>query len=231
MGGRAGERAGETGLPWASVFDPIANARAFGDVQAQALRAAGDLVERVARSVDGTADGVARGDGEHADADATSLSGDTARFVEVWVDLLQRAADVFGGSARSRPERGERVEVDLDAGSANGLLQLELNGSRAMRTGTAEAWLHNGIAAPVGPLTLHGGELRSADGILLDASLGFDPAYIESMPARSSRGVIVSIAEAREPRPGTYRGLIQVAGAPHVWLAVEIVVREPAAMS
>ena len=229
MAGRAGSGGGGTGLPWASVFDPIANARALGDVQAQGLRAAGELVERLARSVDGTVTRTARSDdGETAPDGASPLSGDAARLLEVWIELLQRASTSFASATGSRAPTDERVEVDLDAGSVTGVLRLEVDGSGAIRAGTAEAWLHNGTAAPVGPLTLHSGDLRSPDGDLLVGTLAFDPAYLDALPGRSSRGVALSIAKEGELRPGMYRGLMQVKGAPQVWLPVEVVVGGPA---
>jgi hypothetical protein len=54
-----------------------------------------------------------------------------------------------------------------------------------------------------------------------------DPGRIDSLPGRSSRGVTVSVRRHGRVRAGTYRGLIQVEGAPDVWLAVEVIVRAP----
>ncbi|HEY1738969.1 MAG TPA: hypothetical protein VGI86_09680, partial [Acidimicrobiia bacterium] len=94
--------------------------------------------------------------------------------------------------------------------------------------GHTEAWLHNGTTAGAGPLTLHAGELRAPDGTLLGASVVCDPSRIDSLPGRSSRGVTVSVRRHGRVRAGIYRGLIQVEGAPDVWLAVEVMVRAPA---
>ena len=88
-----------------------------------------------------------------------------------------------------------------------------------------EAWLHNGTTTGVGPLTLHAGELRASDGALLGASVVCDPGRIDSLPGRSSRGITVAVRRHGRVRAGTYRGLIQVEGAPEVWLAVEVTVR------
>ena len=49
--GNGRDDAGAGGLPWSSLFDPVANAKALGDVRAHGLRAASDLVERLVRSV------------------------------------------------------------------------------------------------------------------------------------------------------------------------------------
>jgi hypothetical protein len=52
----------------------------------------------------------------------------------------------------------------------------------------------------------------------------FDPSELELLPARSSRGVAVSLAAARPLRPGAYRGAIQARGAPGLWLPLEVVI-------
>jgi hypothetical protein len=236
MGGRPGDGTGATGRPWASLFDPVANARALADIQAQALRAAGEVVERLARLSDGSetrspADGNA---GTASDGD-TPPARDAANLLEAWIELLQRASKSFTGA--SSGERGsnarddERVEVDLDTDSTTALVRLEVDGSGAVRVGTAEVWLHNGTAESVGPLTFLSGELRSPDGDPLAATLACDPAQIDVMPARSSRGVALTVAKEGALRPGTYRGLIQVQGAPQVWLTVEVVVGDAGAAS
>ncbi len=227
MGGRPGDGTGATGTPWAALFDPVANARALGEIQAQALRAAGEVVERLARLSDGSESGPSASDHTETTSDGeTPPPGDAANLLEAWIELLQRASKSFsnasGGGSRVRDD--ERIEVDLDTGSTNGLVRLEVDGSGALRVGIAEVWLHNGTADSVGPLTFLGGELRSPDGDPLAATLACDPAHIEVLPGRSSRGVALTVAKEGVLCPGTYRGLIQVKGAPQVWLTVEVVV-------
>ena len=46
-------------LPWASVFDPAANARALSAIQAEGFRAASRIVDRFVRAVESNSDGEA----------------------------------------------------------------------------------------------------------------------------------------------------------------------------
>ena len=232
MGGRPGDGTGATGSPWASLFDPVANARALGDIQAQALRAAGEVVERLARLSDGSESRPPASDHAESTSDGdTPPSGDAANLLEAWIELLQRASESFANASGSDTRDDQRVEVDLDSGSTDGLVRLEVDGSGAIRVGTAEVWLHNGTADSVGPLTFLSSELRSPDGDTLAATLACDPAHIDVLPGRSSRGVALTVAKEGALRPGTYRGLIQVKGAPQVWLTVEVVVGDAVASS
>ena len=43
-------------LPWASVFDPAANARALSAIQAEGFRAASRIVDRFVRAVESNSD-------------------------------------------------------------------------------------------------------------------------------------------------------------------------------
>ena len=192
------------------------------------------MVERLARLSDGSETRApAEDNGETASDGETPPTGDAAHLLEVWIELLQRASKSFANASGSASDArdDERIEVDLDTGSTNGLVRLEVDGSGAIRGGTAEVWMHNGTAESVGPLTFLSGELRSPDGDPLAATLACDPAHIDVLPGRSSRGVALSVAKEGELRPGTYRGLIQVKGAPQVWLTVEVVVGDAVAAS
>ena len=234
MGGRRDDGTGATGAPWALLFDPVANARALGDIQAQALRAAGEVVERLARLSDGSETRAPADDHDEAVSDGeTPPTGDAAQLFEVWIELLQRASKSFTGASSGGSDARDagRIEVDLETGATNGLVRLEVDGSGAVRVGAAEVWMHNGTAESVGPLTILGGELRSPDGDPLAATLACDPAHIVVLPGRSSRGVVLSVAKEGALRAGTYRGLMQVKGAPQVWLTVEVVVSDAGAES
>jgi hypothetical protein len=222
MGGRVGD---SSGVPWASLFDPIANARAVAEIQAQALRAAGDLVERVTGRVDGTSTPPVASPTAGGGDDAPS-GGDAAALIETWIGLLQRASEAFGQAFNADRNEGARVEIDLGADSQTNLLLLEVDDSGGVMSGSRELWLHNGTTTAIGPLQFHTGELRSADGEILAATVAYDPHSVESLPARSSRGIGVSIEKDGELASGTYRGLIQIAGAQQVWLTIEVVVRD-----
>ena len=228
--GRSGNRAND--YPWSSLFDPIANARALADVQAQGLRAASELVERLARSVDGAESNPPQSQ-DAAEADGTgdgkSRMSEATRLLDAWVELLRRSAEAFGRTVETRAAATDRTEVDLDAGSASGTLRIEIDETGAARNGPAEVWLHNLTHALIGPLTVHCSELRAPEAGVLPARLTFEPSHLDELPARSNRGVAVAIAidenVAEQPlQPGTYRGLVQVTGAPKVWLPVEVVV-------
>ena len=225
--GRSGDRANE--YPWSSLFDPIANARALADVQAQGLRAASELVERLARSVDGAESHPPAADDADGTGDGRSRMSEATRLLDAWVELLQRSAEAFGRTVETRAAETDRVEIDLDAGSASGMLRIEVDDTGAVRSGPAEAWLHNLTHALIGPLTVHCSELRASEAGVFPARLTFEPAHLDELPARSNRGVAVAIAvdenaTQRPLQPGTYRGLVQVTGAPKVWLPVEVVV-------
>jgi hypothetical protein len=86
-------------------------------------------------------------------------------------------------------------------------------------------WLHNGTAEAKTGLRLHAGDLRAHDGSTLPASaLRFDPPSLDELPARSSRGVIVTADVADGLPAGVYRGVLLVAGAPDVWLPIVVTV-------
>jgi hypothetical protein len=60
------------------------------------------------------------------------------------------------------------------------------------------------------------------------AAVHIDPALV-AMPARSSRGVVISVDVAPEARPGVYRGTVVADGHPDLWLPVALTIRLPGA--
>lgn len=222
---RTGSRDGE-GVPWSALLDPVANARALAEVQAQGLRAAGELVERIIGSLgDGARPGwTAPGRVGEGPSDAPRSIGG---LVEVWIDLLRRTsesvarlADDAAGGDGSRASVG----IDLDSGRATGAVLLHVDNLGAATGESAEVWLHNGTATSLGPVTLRAGQLMTADDQALAACVRFEPATIDDLPPRSSRGVGVAIVASGDLTAGTYRGLVQAGGAPQVWLPLEVVV-------
>jgi len=194
-GDEAGRRSGTS-------FDPIAGGmRAVADIQAEGLRAAGELLERVLRT--------------EPDAPAArprASAGAASALLDAWIELLRRTVDVLAPG----PD-GAAVTVAVDAAGVGP--QVRLNGA------SAEVWLHNATPRAVGPLALHCGPLTGPEGAPLEgAGVRFDPAEIDVLPGRSSRGVVVSLDAAAPPPPGTYRGTIQARGAPRLWLPIEVVV-------
>ena len=178
-------------------FDPVAGMRAMADIQAEGLRAAGDLIERML--------------GSEPDGHARSSEPDYAALVDAWMDLLRRTFAAFAPGAQNGA-----VTVAVDSTAVGPLVRLAAGG-------TVEVWLHNGTSEAVGPLAMRCGPLAdAAGGVLEGAEVRFDPSEVALLPARSSRAVVVSLAAADPLPPGTYRGAIQAHGAPRLWLPLEV---------
>jgi hypothetical protein len=218
-------------------LDPTAGVRALVDVERRGLLAANELVDRLIRSVDGD---------DHArppdtDAGAAALRreaaapagvGQTDDLMRLWADVVRLGLDMFGhlltpgGSGRA--DGGARgATLDIAAGASTGVVRIGVvpsapsSGGGTGRAG-AEVWLHNGSGAACSDVGLHCGDLRASDrAVLPAASVRFDPSVVD-LPARSSRGVVVSV-DADVPS-GTYRGVVLAAGVPDAWLPIEVVV-------
>ncbi len=228
-----GDREGDAPR-WASLLDPVVATRVLADVQAQGVRAASDLVDRLVRSVDG-----ARERAEHApspDLGGSTRAGasdaEARRLIETWIELLQDAAGsiarIAAGAGADAPDSPPRLHVD-GTDIAPRPLVLAVDETGAITVGGCEIWLHNGAAEPVGPLTVRCGDLQAPDGSVLGASLVAHPAAIDELPARSSRGISLSLEPHGVLSPGAHRGIVQVEGAGGVWLPVEVRVAGPAA--
>jgi hypothetical protein len=182
--------------------------RVMADIQAEGLRAAGELLERVLRS---EPDGNGR---------APSPMGDYTKLVDAWADLVRTM--VFGPPQPGAPGA---ITVPVDGSGVGPPVRLTLVESAKGAGASAEVWLHNGTAAAVGPLVLRCGKLRNADGKRLKgAKIRFAPREVAPLPPRSSRAVKVSLVPKDTPRPGVYRGTIQAQGAPALWLPLEVAI-------
>jgi hypothetical protein len=195
------------------IFDPVAGVRAMADIQAEGLRAASELLERVLGPDQEAATG-------RSQTHSSTRNGDYSALVDAWAELLQRVATGLAPPA----ERGT-VTVPVDSEAVALPLRLELEGSGQPETAAGEVWLHNGTSAAVGPLVLRCGPLSTASGEALEARVDFDPDELPPLPPHSSRGVAVSVALGARPCPGLYRGTIQAKGAPALWLPVEVAVQ------
>lgn len=193
------------------LFDPIAGMRAMADIQAEGLRAASNLLERV---LDPDQRSPA------ARSPSPSFERDYAGLADAWVELLQRVS-----AGLAPPGDAGRVTVPVDSAAVGPPVRLVLEGPGQAEATAGEVWLHNGTSAAVGPLALRCGALSAPGGELLDARVSFDPAEVPLLPPRSSRGVAISVLAGGEPRTGVYRGTIQAEGAPALWLPVEVAVR------
>lgn len=174
--------------------------RARADIQAEGLRAARDLLDRILQSEPAV------------EPAAEAPSGDYSAVVDAWLDLARRT--LAGMSAPGHPNGVVTVPIDaVDIGPAVRLVAGE----------TVEVWLHNGTATATGPFALRCGPLERADGMGLEpAQVRFDPPAVESLPARSSRAVVVSVDGVAAA--GVYRGVLQADGAADLWLPFEITV-------
>jgi hypothetical protein len=182
--------------------------RVMADIQAEGLRAAGELLERVLRS---EPDGNGR---------APSPAGDYTALVDAWGELLRRSISAFASGGP-----GE-LTVPVNAIGVAPPLRLALDESAEDSSAAAEVWLHNGTSSAMGPLVLRCGDLRSSEGKRLKgAKVRFEPRKLALLEARSSRAVKVSLVVKDAPRSGIYRGTIQAEGAPRLWLPVEVAIK------
>jgi hypothetical protein len=214
--------------PGAPTFGALAGVRALADVQRRGLRAAGELVDRLVSSVDGDRDGdddaAARGQGP-----AGSSFGSVDELVQVWLELVRLGVDVIGQAATGQPRNhadggAQGATVDVGSQRSRGSVRLEVRAGHPSPSGEpeVEVWLHNGTADTYGGIRLHCGDLRSHDGRTLPAdAVRFEPPVVD-LPARSSRGVTVHATAADLATAGTYHGMILAAGAPGVWLPLEV---------
>jgi hypothetical protein len=241
MGERRRDGFGER--PWSSLFDPAANVRALGDIQRRGLWAAGELVDRLVGDDNPAATSANEGERDAADRahrDEHDGSGTravpggapvTAQLFQLWVDLFQRGLQAVSGTTLTTAvptgaNGTRRATIDLGAGLTTGMVRVDASGGQdGGVSAEVEVWLHNGTAEPRADVSLHCGDLRAHDGSLLPATaVRFDPDRVDDLPARSSRGVVVSAVLDAERPAGVYRGLILATGAPDVWLPLEVVV-------
>jgi hypothetical protein len=192
----------------APLFDPVAGMRAMADIQADGLRAASDLLERMLGSEQ---------DASRA-APSRSREGDYTALVDAWSRLLRLAAGL------ARPVDSGSVTVAVDSSTVGPPLRLVLDRTDEADSAAAEIWLHNGTSTAVGPLALRCAALTAPGGEAFAARVSFDPPEVPLLAPRSSRGVVISVAASGPPRPGIYRGTIQADGAPTLWLPVEVTV-------
>jgi hypothetical protein len=223
-----------------SRLDPSAAAHVLADVERRGLRAANELVDRLVHSIDGDGephddgprDGSASAASSH-DAAGPSAAGLTDNLVRLWAELVRLGLDTFGQVASpggpSRADGGGRgATLDIVTGASTGMVRIEVVPPEpASDRGTTshaqtEVWLHNGSHGDYADVALHCGDLRASDGAVLPAtSVRFDPAAVD-LPARSSRGVAISVTT--DGPPGTYRGVVLATGVPDAWLPIEVVV-------
>jgi hypothetical protein len=221
-----------------SRLDPATGVQALVEVQRRGLLAANELVDRLVRSVDGDdVDGAeppdesAGSSGSRRDSSmAPSAGGPADDLVRVWVEVVRLGLETFGNflmpTGPGRPGSSSHVAtLDVATAASTGVVRVVMPGPPPSGGSTdrasAEVWLHNGSAAAYSDVALHCGDLRSSDGAVLPAaSVRFDPSVMD-LPARSSRGVVVSVGA--DVPSGTYRGVVLATGVPDAWLPIEVV--------
>jgi hypothetical protein len=236
-----GEATGGDNRGGAPLFNPSAGIRALADVQRRGLIAAGELVDRLIGAVDGDPSPSVPG---RATRPTPDDDPQTLDFVNVWIEVFQRGLQAMMPATRSygpAATNGAQIATaDLARGTTTGAVHIQVaadsgspdNGDGgstggARPGGSAEVWLHNGTPEPLLGLRLHAGDLRAHDGRTLpEFALLFEPPSLDELPARSSRGVVVTAEVADGIPGGVFRGVLLVTGAPDVWLPIVVTVAE-----
>lgn len=191
---------------------------AMTDVQRRSVEAASALVERLVNSVDGNR--VPSGDTDQAEP-ATATDDALAGFARLWRDSIASLAGILPGTGQAGAPY-----LDISGNGPRPTLHVTLDATNL--TGTTEVWLHNPSDNATDKLRVHCGALQSHDGATLPAiGVAVEPDAFD-LPARSSRGVQLSV-DGHGAQPGTYRGLVMVEGLPDQWLPLEVQIQDPPA--
>ncbi len=216
-------------LPWASVFDPAANARALSAIQAEGFRAASRIVDRFVRAVGPDGDGRANGPSSgaavtngHAAAnhDGAADVNELERLTRAWWSMLGQM--LLRSTAITESAGGHPLTFDVNSTDAKGVLKLD---AAVGHSNAAEVWLHNRGPDDGADVRLRCSDLLSSDGDVIPAEAVLIDTAVVAMPRRSSRGVVITVDVAPEARPGVYRGTLVASGHPDLWLPVVLTVR------
>jgi hypothetical protein len=207
-------------VPWASVFDPAANARALSVIQAEGFRAASEILDRFVGMVgDGAGNSPAAGGAADIRTDtygpAVGAVGALEQLTRAWWATIGQLLLRQGPGAAQIS--GDSATLDLSNPNTNGQLRVASSGPGEA---SGELWLHNRGHRDLGSVRLRCSDLLTHDGHQIDSgAVQFEPDIVP-MPGRSSRGVTVKIAVPQNVAPGLYRGMVLVTGHPDVWLPV-----------
>ena len=244
------ERDVDSGLPWAFVLDPAANARALGEVQRRGLNAARELVERVASAVDRPENARQPFGWPAGGAGSNGAGGQTPpelvnRLMQGWWELTMNTMTAFlpnwtGGPPNHdrRPgpgspgRNGSREDpagphdpaptVDVTPESGPVIWHLEVDSDGSLHRG-GQLWLRNPSPKPLGFLRLSVSDLRADSGATIASSqVCLDPSSVKKFPARSARGVEVELRLDGRVASGTYRGVVRGDGAVDLHIPIEI---------
>jgi hypothetical protein len=215
--------AGFNDLPWVSVFDPAANARALNSIQAEGFRAASELVDRVVRIARGGLNGTdwptissaPLNNEQRADIFGAT---DVAPLLRSWWSVV---GQMLLGADAQKSSRPEGPALDLEKVETAGRLELV---TTAPGVAATEVWIHNRGTTDFGDVTVHCSELLSHDGNIIPSDSARLLPHIVAMPPRSSRGITIEVTVAADVAPGTYRGNLLASGGPGLWLPVILAV-------
>lgn len=210
-------------LPWASVFDPAANARALSAIQAEGFRAASRIVDRFVRAAESNGEGSGDGATDEANVDAAPVGlPELERLTRAWWSMAgQFLLRSVPGSAGTS---SESLGLDVNDPDSRQTVSLE---AAVGASASTEVWLHNrgpddraDVCLRCSDLLSHQGDVIGADAVVIDTP-------VVAMPRRSSRGVAIAVDLPEEVRPGVYRGTLLASGHPDLWLPVVLTVRMP----
>ena len=197
MAGRATDDDGSIAdLPWASVFDPAANARALSAIQERGFRAATEVVDRFVRI---TERGFGAPTGPSGEEESDGFQAPRIPEIGKIVKSLQKAVTQLGDSARGAEATGDvDPAMDLVNSTAAGEICLEASEPGPAAT---EVWLHNRGPVDMGKVRLRCSDLLSHDGATIYASyIRFEPDMV-LMPVCGSRGVTMEVDVTQDIRP------------------------------
>jgi hypothetical protein len=227
-----------TELPWASVFDPAANARALSAIQAEGFRAASRVVDRFAQIAGNVSGGPRRPtDPDAAKATASPTPGlnpDVDLIITTWWTMVGQMFRAMRGETVSGDATPVTVDANVDA-DVDANVDANVDVATDVATGavqlgsgeTAEIWLHNSGGDDSADTVLRCSDLLAHDGaVIASTAVAFTPAVVP-LPARSSRGVAIRVETGDDVKPGSYRGTILLSDHPGVWLPIAVVVPPP----
>lgn len=223
------------GLPWAFVLDPATNARALNDIQRRGFEAARQLIDRMLAVVDQPRE--ARSERAEPAPPRVPATGDVLQelfgsWADVTVRVLRTLADDQAWAGRGPVGSAEShvVSVDLcdDRGGNQAPLRMDAQPTGELEV-TVELWLHNPSSRGLGPIRIAVDDLFTPAGATLAGDrIRFEPAEIGEIPARSARGLVVTITGKEVLVAGSYSGTVRVEGVPGLVVPLRIDVQDAA---
>lgn len=190
-----------------ATFGPFDALRAVSDLQAQGIRAAGDVASRLTGLLD---DGPSTRPG----GGAGDLRAAVSRLVDAYGDVLERTVDAYADLVEQGARRG---------GGSGGTTRVDVVVSVAGE-GTGELWIGNDTGVAAGPLRLIATTPVAADGVSLAGRIKLDPPTVDALGPGAAR-IAVSVIVDPGVTPGYYHGYVLVPELPGEALPLTVVVR------